>query len=216
MNNVPASLEEMDRAIRQARREGHPDLHQRQTAGRSTSRSSSRSFERMAKQVRAAGLGASVAHREVRRLPDRGEVQVRDLVAVRLALRDQRLHGAAWCSSGMLDRLPKLRIITHQSRRDGAVLRQTAIGYGMDQLGRPAPRIRGLRVAAEEMAKRPVDYFRMFYGDTSVNGARSAIRCDIDFYGTKRVLFGTDCPFDPAGRAALHPRDDSRRWTVSS
>jgi predicted TIM-barrel fold metal-dependent hydrolase len=49
------------------------------------------------------------------------------------------------------------------------------------------------------MKKRPVDYFRMFYGDTSVNGAASAIQCGIDFYGTKRVLFGTDCPFDPEG-----------------
>ena len=51
----------------------------------------------------------------------------------------------------------------------------------------------------KRMAKRPVDYFRMFYGDTSVNGSPSAIRCGIDFYGTKRVLFGTDCPFDPQG-----------------
>jgi aminocarboxymuconate-semialdehyde decarboxylase len=39
----------------------------------------------------------------------------------------------------------------------------------------------------------------MFYGDTSVNGATAAIRCGIDFYGTNRVLFGTDCPFDPEG-----------------
>ena len=51
----------------------------------------------------------------------------------------------------------------------------------------------------KRMKKRPVDYFRMFYGDTSVNGAASAIQCGIDFYGTKRVLFGTDCPFDPEG-----------------
>jgi aminocarboxymuconate-semialdehyde decarboxylase len=32
-----------------------------------------------------------------------------------------------------------------------------------------------------------------------VNGARSAIRCGLDFYGVNRVLFGTDCPFDPEG-----------------
>jgi len=47
--------------------------------------------------------------------------------------------------------------------------------------------------------RRPVDYFRMFYNDTSVNGSRSAIRCGLDFFGIDRCLFGTDCPFDPEG-----------------
>src|ERR671937_294308 len=51
----------------------------------------------------------------------------------------------------------------------------------------------------KRMAKRPVEYFKMFYGDTSVNGAASAIRCGLDFYGVGNVLFGTDCPFDPQG-----------------
>jgi aminocarboxymuconate-semialdehyde decarboxylase len=39
----------------------------------------------------------------------------------------------------------------------------------------------------------------MFYGDTAVNGSASAIRCGLDFFGPDRVLFGTDCPFDPEG-----------------
>jgi aminocarboxymuconate-semialdehyde decarboxylase len=49
------------------------------------------------------------------------------------------------------------------------------------------------------MRKRPVDYFRMFYGDTAVNGSAPAIRCGLDFFGVGHVLFGTDCPFDPQG-----------------
>jgi aminocarboxymuconate-semialdehyde decarboxylase len=44
-----------------------------------------------------------------------------------------------------------------------------------------------------------VEFFKMFYGDTSVNGSASAIRCGLDFFGADRVLFGTDCPFDPEG-----------------
>jgi len=32
-----------------------------------------------------------------------------------------------------------------------------------------------------------------------VNGSASAIRCGLDFFGAKHVLFGTDCPFDPQG-----------------
>jgi predicted TIM-barrel fold metal-dependent hydrolase len=39
----------------------------------------------------------------------------------------------------------------------------------------------------------------LFYNDTAVRGARSAIRCGLDFFGTDRELFATDCPFDPEG-----------------
>src|SRR5437879_11049524 len=99
--------------------------------------------------------------------------------------------------SGMLDRLPKLRIITHHLGAMAPFF-VNRIGYGMDQLGARTSD-EDYASLLKKMAKRPVDYFRMFYGDTSVNGARSAIRCGIDFYGTKRVLFGTDCPFDPQG-----------------
>jgi predicted TIM-barrel fold metal-dependent hydrolase len=99
--------------------------------------------------------------------------------------------------SGMFERLPKLKIITHHL---GAMAPYfvNRIGYGMDQFGS--------RTSDEDyvsllrkMKKRPVDFFKMFYGDTSVNGSKSAIRCGLDFYGTNRVLFGTDCPFDPEG-----------------
>ncbi|HKA39600.1 MAG TPA: amidohydrolase family protein, partial [Burkholderiales bacterium] len=51
----------------------------------------------------------------------------------------------------------------------------------------------------KKLGKRPLDYFKMFYGDTSVNGSAPAIRCGLDFFGPDRVLFGTDCPFDPEG-----------------
>jgi aminocarboxymuconate-semialdehyde decarboxylase len=49
------------------------------------------------------------------------------------------------------------------------------------------------------MKKRPVDFFKMFYNDTSINGWSSGIRCGLDFFGSKHVLFGSDCPFDPEG-----------------
>ena len=43
--------------------------------------------------------------------------------------------------------------------------------------------------------RRPIDYFRLFYNDTAVGGTRSA--GSISLAG--RVLFATDCPFDPEG-----------------
>jgi hypothetical protein len=72
------------------------------------------------------------------------------------------------------------------------------IGYGMDQLGTRTSD-EDYTVILKRMGRRPVDFFRMFYADTSVNGSRSATRCGLDFYGADHVLFGTDCPFDPEG-----------------
>ena len=99
--------------------------------------------------------------------------------------------------SGIFDRHPGLRIITHHL---GAMIPFCAgrVGGGLDQLGSRSddPEDMG---ALKRLRKRPIDYFRMFYGDTSVNGAPSALRCGLDFYGAGHVLFGTDCPFDPQG-----------------
>src|SRR5437773_1377211 len=47
------------------------------------------------------------------------------------------------------------------------------------------------------LARRPLDYFKMFYGDTALFGARHAMECGLAFFGAERVLFGTDMPFDP-------------------
>ena len=99
--------------------------------------------------------------------------------------------------SQMFEKLPNLKIITHHL---GAMAPYfvNRIGYGLDQFGsRTADE--PYEALLKQMKKRPLDYFKMFYGDTSVNGAPAAIRCGLDFFGKRRVLFGTDCPFDPEG-----------------
>jgi predicted TIM-barrel fold metal-dependent hydrolase len=99
--------------------------------------------------------------------------------------------------SGMMEKLPGLRIITHHLGAMAPFF-DARIGLGMDQLGsRTADE--DYTAILKRMAKRPVDYFKMFYADTSVNGSAAAIRCGLDFYGQDHVLFGTDCPFDPEG-----------------
>ena len=35
----------------------------------------------------------------------------------------------------------------------------------------------------------------MFYGDTALNGSIPALECGLAFFGSDRVLFGTDMPF---------------------
>ena len=99
--------------------------------------------------------------------------------------------------SGMLEKLPNLKIITHHLGAMAPFF-DARIGYGMDQLGaRTADE--DYTVILKRMGRRPVEFFKMFYADTSVNGSKSATRCGLDFYGTDHVLFGTDCPFDPEG-----------------
>lgn len=97
----------------------------------------------------------------------------------------------------MLEKLPALKIITHHL---GAMAPFFAarIGLGMDQLGSRTSDEDLTRIL-KRMGRRPVEFFRMFYADTSVNGSAAAIRCGLDFYGQNHVLFGTDCPFDPEG-----------------
>ncbi len=99
--------------------------------------------------------------------------------------------------SGMLQKLPDMKVITHHLGAMAPFFDER-IGLGMDQMGtRTVDEDYGALL--KRLGKRPLNYFKMFYGDTSVNGSAPAIRCGLDFFGPDRVLFGTDCPFDPEG-----------------
>jgi aminocarboxymuconate-semialdehyde decarboxylase len=97
--------------------------------------------------------------------------------------------------SGIFDRHPDLVIITHHL---GAMVPfcEGRIGGGLDQLGsRSDDPDDG--AALKRLKKRPVDYFRMFYGDTALFGAWHGMESGLAFFGAAHVLFGTDMPFDP-------------------
>jgi uncharacterized protein len=99
--------------------------------------------------------------------------------------------------SGLLEKLPELRLITHHcggmlpyfSGRAETLWAQlgsrSADGSEADVLKR--------------LSKPPIEYFRMFYGDTVLGGSAPALRCGLDFFGADRVVFASDCPFDPEG-----------------
>ncbi len=44
--------------------------------------------------------------------------------------------------------------------------------------------------------KSPIEYLKMFYADTAVNGSTPALMCGHTFFGTDHILFGTDMPYD--------------------
>ena len=97
--------------------------------------------------------------------------------------------------SGIFDRHPGLKIITHHL---GAMIPFCAgrVGGGLDQLGSRSDDPEDTQ-ALGRLAKRPIDYFKMFYGDTALFGAWHAMESGLAFFGADHVLFGTDMPFDP-------------------
>ena len=96
--------------------------------------------------------------------------------------------------SGIMDRFPDLKVIAHHL---GGVIPylEGRVAHSFDQMG--------VRTSDEDyeslrksLKKRPYDYFKDFYGDTAVEGARAATVCGLEFFGADHVVFASDCPFD--------------------
>jgi aminocarboxymuconate-semialdehyde decarboxylase len=97
--------------------------------------------------------------------------------------------------SGLFDRLPGLRLITHHC---GGMIPYFA-GRAETlwaQLGSRSVDPAEAQVL-QKLQKAPMEYFKMFYGDTVLGGSASALRCGLDFFGADKVVFASDCPFDP-------------------
>jgi aminocarboxymuconate-semialdehyde decarboxylase len=100
--------------------------------------------------------------------------------------------------SRTLDSLPNLKIITHHLGAMAPYF-EGRIGPGWDQLGKRTTDEDYFALKAS-LEKRPLDYFKQdFYADTATFGSRAAMICGLDFYGVDRVVFASDCPFDPEG-----------------
>lgn len=98
--------------------------------------------------------------------------------------------------SGLFDRHPNLRIITHHM---GGMIPyfEGRVGYGWDQIGSRTSD-EDYVALLQSMKKRPIDYFRSFYGDTALFGARAGTKCGLDFFGVDHVVFASDVPFEPS------------------
>lgn len=96
--------------------------------------------------------------------------------------------------SGVLDRFPKLKIITHHA---GAMVpsfdKRIEYVYPLfDKMG----------LATKDLAnlKKPIlDYYRMFYNDCALMGSMGGMQAAHAFFGTEHLLYGTDSPLDTFG-----------------
>ena len=92
--------------------------------------------------------------------------------------------------SGILEKYPNLKFITHHC---GAMVpyfyERITVGQDYAELHLNAKWKRAL-------SRPPIDYFRMFYGDTALNGNSAALMCGYEFFGAEHIVFATDFPYD--------------------
>ncbi len=99
----------------------------------------------------------------------------------------------------VLDRFPTLKIITHHLGGTVPFL-ESRIKGAYDQFGaRTADE--DYAALARTLKKHPYEYYRMFYADTALYGSPPALECGLTFFGADHVLFGSDMPFDAEGGA---------------
>jgi aminocarboxymuconate-semialdehyde decarboxylase len=95
-----------------------------------------------------------------------------------------------------LDKYPDLKLILHHF---GAIIPalEGRVGHGMDQLGN---RTSDADYAAlrTSLKKRILDYFKFgTYVDTATFGGKGAMLAGLEFYPHEKIIFASDCPFDP-------------------
>jgi aminocarboxymuconate-semialdehyde decarboxylase len=110
--------------------------------------------------------------------------------------------------SGIMDKYPKLKIITHHF--GGVVpMLEGRIGPGWDQLGARTSD-EDLSLVLKRLKKRPLDYFKhSFYADTAVFGGVPATHAGFAFYDLDKIVFASDCPFDPE-KGTMYARETLR------
>jgi uncharacterized protein len=96
--------------------------------------------------------------------------------------------------SHVLEKYPKLKLITHHC---GAMIpffdmRMFSFVNGED-----------MAYATKGLTKPPMEYFKMFYGDTALQGSTAGLMCGYAFFGADQILFGTDAPYGSHGERTV-------------
>ena len=106
--------------------------------------------------------------------------------------------------SKIMDDYPNLKIITHHFGGIVPML-EGRLGPGND--------VMGSRTTDEDyvslrksLKKRPLDYFKNdFWADTAAFTAVPATKAGMEFFHADKIVFASDCPFDPEG-GTMYPR----------
>lgn len=85
---------------------------------------------------------------------------------------------------GVFDEFPSLKVVTHHL---GAMLPYFKTRFELNVNG----------FMSDEIEKPLEEYYKNVYGDTALDGEASALPCGYNFFGSNRMLFGSDYPFGP-------------------
>lgn len=92
---------------------------------------------------------------------------------------------------GVLERYPALKIITHHA---GGLI---PFFHKRIELSWDFNRERmGYQSDGQTLSRPPLDYYRLFYCDTAIQGNTSALMCAFEFFGADHMVFATDTPYD--------------------
>ncbi len=110
--------------------------------------------------------------------------------------------------SKIMDKYPNLKIITHHFGGIVPML-EGRIGPGWDQMGARTSD-EDLGAVLRSLKKRPLDYFKHdFYADTAAFGGEPATHAGLAFYDLDKIIFASDCPFDPE-KGTMYTRETLR------
>jgi len=110
--------------------------------------------------------------------------------------------------SKIMDNHPNLKIITHHFGGIVPML-EGRLGPGNDVMGNRTTDQDYVSLR-KGLKKRPLDYFKNdFWTDTAVFTAEAATKCGMEFFPIDKIVFASDCPFDPEG-GTMYPRETLR------
>jgi predicted TIM-barrel fold metal-dependent hydrolase len=98
--------------------------------------------------------------------------------------------------SGVLEKYPNLKFITHHC--GGTV---PYLAGRVSELGSRSRITDEAKV--KKLTKEPIDYLKMFYGDTAIYGEVPALMCGYYFFGPEHMLFGTDMPLGSISKPGI-------------
>src|SRR4029078_5370829 len=92
---------------------------------------------------------------------------------------------------GPLERFPMLKIVTHHA---GGMIpyfhKRVQRSWDFNEMRM------GYRHDGQTLPKSALDYYRMFYCDTAIQGNTPALMCAYDFFGADHMVFASDTPYD--------------------
>ena len=96
--------------------------------------------------------------------------------------------------SHVLENYPGIKFITHHCGAMIPFLDQRILSFVSG---------RDMDIYTKGLSKGPLEYLKMFYGDTALQGSSAGLMCGYAFFGADNILFGTDMPYGTHGKQTV-------------